>query len=62
MKDPITPVELLVMQDGRPPRPDSLSVIVPMSRMSRMIPGATLAVRIGETDATSVAIDWAAPV
>ena len=60
--DPIMPVDLLVMQEGRLPRPVSLSVVVPMSQMSRMIPGGTLAVRINETDPNSVAIDWAAPV
>ena len=60
--DPIMPVDLLVMQEGRPPRPVSLSVVVPMSQMYRMIPGTMLAVRISETDADSVAIDWAAPV
>jgi hypothetical protein len=60
--DPIVPLELLVMQEGRPPRPVSLSTVVPMTQMSRMIPGTTLAVRIAETDPNAVAIDWAAPV
>ena len=60
--DPIMPIELLVMQDGLPPRPVSLSVVVPMSQMYRVIPGTMLAVRISETDPNNVAIDWAAPV
>ena len=60
--DPIMPIDLLVMQDSLPPRPVSVSVVVPMSQMYRVIPGAMLAVRISETDPNAVAIDWAAPV
>jgi hypothetical protein len=60
--DPIMPMELLVTQDGVPPRPVSLQVVVPMSQTYRVIPGTTLAVRISETDPNAVAIDWAAPV
>ena len=60
--DPIMPLELLVMQDGAPPRPVSASIVVPMSQIARVLPGATLAVRISETDPDAIAIDWAAPV
>ena len=48
--DPIMPVNLLVMQDGHPPRPVSVSATVPMSQTYRMIPGTMVAVRISETD------------
>jgi len=60
--DPILPVELLVQQEGLPPRPASVSVIVPMAQMHRLVPGAMLPVRVSKSDASSIAIDWAAPV
>ena len=60
--DPIMPIDLLVMADGMPPRPVSVTIPVPISQMYRVIPGAMLAVRISETDPNSVAIDWATQV
>ena len=56
--DPIVPVELLVVQDGLPPRPVSLSVIVPTLQMHRLQPGAMLPVRISRTDPSALAVDW----
>jgi hypothetical protein len=60
--DPIMPVQLLVQQEGMPPRPVTLSLVVPFSQLYRLVPGATLPVRVSTTDPNSVAIDWAAPV
>ena len=60
--DPIMPVELLIMEDGQPPRPASVSLIVPMAQLARVQPGATLAVRISRSNPSAVAVDWAASV
>ncbi|HCP62711.1 MAG TPA: hypothetical protein DIU14_09630 [Actinobacteria bacterium] len=59
--DPILPVELLVMQDGMPPRPASISIIVPISQLPRVQAGATLPVRISKSDPSAIAVEWAAP-
>ena len=60
--DPILPVELLVEQDGAPPRPVSATLVVPMAHLYRVQPGASLPVRISPSDPNSVAVDWTAPV
>ena len=57
--DPIVPVELLVIQDGLPPRPVSLSVIVPTLQLHRLQNGAVLPVRISRSDPSALAVDWA---
>ena len=57
--DPIMPLELLIQQEGAPPRPMSATVIVPMGQMVRLQAGATLPVRLSSTDATALAVDWA---
>jgi hypothetical protein len=59
--DPILPVEFLVLQPGLPPRPASVSVIVPLQQMSRVVVGATLPVRISRTDPNAMAVEWALP-
>jgi hypothetical protein len=58
--DPILPVELLVQQPGMPPRPASVSVVVPMAQLSRLQPGAMLPVKISRSNPSAVAVDWAA--
>jgi hypothetical protein len=60
--DPILPVELLVQQPGMPPRPVSVSVIVPMARLPKVQPGALLPLRISKSDPNAIAIDWASVV
>jgi hypothetical protein len=60
--DPVLPIELLVQQDGAPPRPASVTIVVPMAHLYRVQPGATLPVRIGPGDPPSVAVDWMAPL
>jgi hypothetical protein len=60
--DPIMPIDFVVLQEGRPPRPVGAQVVVPYAQLYRVMPGATLAVRISETDPDSIAVDWAAPV
>ncbi len=57
--DPIVPVELLVIQDGLPPRPVSLSIIVPTLQLHRLQAGALLPVRISRSDPSALAVDWA---
>jgi hypothetical protein len=59
--DPILPIELLVQQDGAPPRPVTVTAAVPMAFLYRAQPGATLPVRVSASDPSSVAIDWMAP-
>ncbi len=59
--DPILPIELLVVQEGMPPRPASVSVVVPMAHLHRVQPGATLPVRISRSNLSAIAVDWSAP-
>jgi hypothetical protein len=58
--DPIIPVELLVTQPGLPPRPLSVSVIVPQIQMHRLQAGASLPVQVSQSDPTAVAVNWLA--
>jgi len=59
--DSIVPVELLVMQPGRPPRPASVAVIVPITQAHRLQAEATLPVKVSLSDPSALAIDWLAP-
>ena len=59
--NPILPVQLLVMQDGLPPRPASVSLIVPIAQLARLQPGATLPVRVSKSDPSAIAVEWSAP-
>jgi hypothetical protein len=56
--DPIVPVELLVLEPGRPPRPVSLSAVVPMTQLAQLQPGATVPVRVSRSDPAAVAVVW----
>jgi hypothetical protein len=58
--EPIMPVELLIEQDGMPPRPVSVSIVVPMAQLARLVPGASLPVKVDRTDPNSLAVDWSA--
>jgi len=60
--DPIMPIDFLVLEEGKPPRPVTAQVVVPYAQLYRVIPGGTLAVRVSETDPNSIAVDWATPV
>lgn len=59
--DPIMPLDLLVIQEGLPPRPVKISLAIPFSQLHRVVPGAVLPVRIGADDPNAIVIDWAAP-
>jgi len=59
--DPMLPVEFLVLEDGKPPRPASATLVVPMAQLYRVQPGAVLPVRISRSDPSAVAVEWAAP-
>ena len=59
--DPIMPVELLVMEDGQPPRPASVSIVVPMAQLARLQPGAMIAVKMSKSNPNAMAVDWSAP-
>jgi hypothetical protein len=59
--DPILPVQLLVQQPGLPPRPASVTIVVPMAQLQRVQPGAMLPVRISRSDPSAFAVDWSAP-
>ena len=56
--DPIVPVELLVLAPGLPPRPASVSIVVPMARLAQLQPGTSLNVRVSRSDPSAVAVVW----
>src|SRR5207248_2575165 len=56
--DPIVPLELLVRASGLPPRPASISAVVPMTQLGRLQPGAQLNVRVSRSDPTAIAVIW----
>ena len=58
--DPIIPVELLVTQPGLPPRPLSASIVVPQLQLHRLQAGATLPIKVSQSDPSAVAVDWSA--
>jgi hypothetical protein len=60
--NPTMRVELLVSQQGGPPRPVTKDLIVPVVYTSRVYPGANLAVMVSAGDPEAVAIMWDAPV
>lgn len=59
--DPIMPVELLVEQEGMPPRPVAVSIVVPMAQLARLVPGVSLPVKVSRSEPNSIAVDWSAP-
>jgi hypothetical protein len=56
--DPIVPLELLISTPGLPPRPASISSVVPMTQLSRVQPGASLTVRVSQSDPSAIAVIW----
>jgi hypothetical protein len=60
--NPTMTVEMLVSQQGGPPRPVTKALVVPMVYASRLFPGATLGVMVSASDPEAVAIMWDAPV
>jgi hypothetical protein len=60
--NPTMRVELLVSQQGGPPRPVTKELVVPVIYTSRLFPGAQLAVMVSPTDPDAVAIMWDSPV
>jgi hypothetical protein len=60
--NPTMRVEMLVSQQGGPPRPVTQDLVVPVVYASRMVPGATLAVMISASKPDAVAIMWDTPV
>ena len=60
--NPTMRVEMLVSQGGGPPRPVTKDLVVPVIYVSRVFPGATLAVMVSASDPNAVAIVWDAPV
>lgn len=59
--NPVVPVELLIQQDGMPPRPLSTSVMVPVTELARVHAGATLPVKLSRSNPAALAVDWSAP-
>jgi len=60
--NPVMAVDLLVTQEGGMPRPISLpQLVVPVQHMYKLVPGATIAVKISASDPSNVAVDWDAP-
>ncbi|QXC60754.1 hypothetical protein KSP35_20915 [Aquihabitans sp. G128] len=57
--EPVMAVQVLVLGDGRPPVPTTVSVAIPSLQLHRLQPGALLAARTSPTDPTSFAFDWA---
>src|SRR5579863_3156719 len=56
--DPMIPVNLLVLQDGLPPRPISTTLVVPMTQLAQLQQGASLRVRVSHSDPSAVAVLW----
>ena len=56
--DPIVPLELLVQARGLPPRPASISTVVPMTQLGRLQPGSHLTVRVSRSDPSAIAVIW----
>jgi hypothetical protein len=56
--DPIVPLELLISSPGLPPRPASISAVVPMAQLARLQQGATINVRVSQSDPSAVAVVW----
>jgi hypothetical protein len=59
--DPIVPLELMVFEPGGIPRPVSTSVVVPLTQLHRLAPGATMPVKLSASDPDALALDWSAP-
>ena len=56
--DTLLPVELLVMEEGLPPRPLKASATVPGPQLHRMVPGSTLLVMLSRSNPEALAVDW----
>jgi hypothetical protein len=57
--NPIVPVELLVMGPDGPPRPVSLTLVVPLTSLARLQPGATLPATVSASNPDAVVVNWA---
>ena len=60
--NPIMPVELLVTQEGSPPRPVSTTITIPVGMIPQVQPGRTLTVQMSASNPTAIAVDWSAPI
>jgi hypothetical protein len=58
---PLVDVGVTVLVPGRPPVPVFASVMVPVTSVHRVQPGATLVAWVDPADPTAFAIDWASP-
>jgi hypothetical protein len=58
---PLVDVGVTVLVPGRPPVPAFASVMVPLTGLHRVQPGAVLPAWVDPVDPTGFAIDWAAP-
>jgi hypothetical protein len=57
--NPMVPVELLVLSPGAAPRPVSTTLIVPITALGRLQPGATLPATVSASNPDAVVINWA---
>src|SRR5262245_823112 len=48
--NPIIPVELLIVQDGAPPRPVSTTLTIPVGMIPQVQPGKTLTVQMSASN------------
>jgi hypothetical protein len=61
--NPVMAVDLIVTQEGGMPRPVTLpQLVVPVQHMYKLIPGASVPVKISASDPNNVAVDWEAIV
>jgi hypothetical protein len=58
---PRVDVGVTVLVPGRPPVPAFASLMVPVTGLHRLQPGATLSAWVDPADPTAFAIDWASP-
>lgn len=56
--DPILTVEVLVHGDGLPPMPASVSLLVPMGQLARLVPGAVLPALVSRSQPGTFCVQW----
>lgn len=55
---PVLQIDVLVVPDGGVPFPTTLSQVVPMAALPRVVPGASFAGRVDPSTPGAVWIDW----
>jgi hypothetical protein len=56
---PVVEIDLLVFLQGQPPYPITVSQVVPVAQVGRLVPGARLTVKVDRAAPDKIWIDWA---